>query len=70
MASGVTTEWDDLQVRFGTWAPREKLPTTEENFQANLKEGEAIDEWKHRKLETLNQLCEDNIDLEDDEYMK
>ena len=36
MASGVSTEWDDLQVKMGNWHPVEKGPTTDEVFESNL----------------------------------
>lgn len=32
MARGVTTEWEDIQVRMGNWLPREAVPTSEDIF--------------------------------------
>ena len=32
MARGVTTEWEDIQVKMGNWTPVEKGPTTDEIF--------------------------------------
>ena len=51
MASGVTTEWEDLQVKFGNWLPRPKSPTGEEIAQANLEQVEQIEEFKGRTAE-------------------
>jgi hypothetical protein len=30
MAQGVTTEWEDIQVKMGNWKPREYVPTNED----------------------------------------
>jgi len=35
-----------------------------------LAEIEKFEPWKDKKLETLDQMVEDDPDLEDDEYMK
>jgi hypothetical protein len=32
MARGVTTEWEDIQVKMGNWTAVEKGPTTDEIF--------------------------------------
>lgn len=36
MVTGVTTEWDDIQVKMGNWLPKETGPTTEEVFLAHV----------------------------------
>lgn len=33
MAQGVTTQWEDAQVKMGNWKPVERGPTSEEVFQ-------------------------------------
>jgi len=48
MAQGVTTEWEDIQVKMGNWLPREKGPTNEEIAQAQLEEVEQVEEFKGR----------------------
>jgi hypothetical protein len=53
MAKGVTTEWEDLQVKMGNWLPRPRTPTAEEIFQTNLEEADMIDEMAPKKLATL-----------------
>lgn len=32
MVTGVTTEWEDIQVKMGNWKPREEKPTSEDIF--------------------------------------
>jgi hypothetical protein len=32
MARGVTTEWEDIMVQKGIWAPTETKPSTDEIF--------------------------------------
>ena len=71
MASGVTTEWEDIQVHMGNWAPKEKGPTTEEVHQQTVEAVENIDEWKGKKVSQMERMVEDNPDLEDeDEFMQ
>lgn len=70
MAKGVTTEWEDLQVKMGNWLPRPRSPTTEEIFQTNLEEAELIDEFGHKKANQLQDMAEEDPDLEEDEVFK
>ncbi len=70
MAKGVTTEWEDLQVKMGNWLPRPRTPTAEEIFQTNLEEADMIDEMAPKKLATLQAMEEDDLDLEEDEVFK
>lgn len=67
MAQGVTTEWEDIQVKMGNWLPREKGPTNEEIALANLEAVEAVEEFKGRSTKQLDNMKEDNPDLEDDD---
>lgn len=32
MVTGVTTEWDDVQVKHGNYTPHEYVPSNDENF--------------------------------------
>lgn len=36
MATGVTTEWDDIQVKMGNYLPREHVPCADEIYETNL----------------------------------
>lgn len=40
MATGVTTEWEDIQVKMGNWKARDPVPTSEDIYQHNLEQGE------------------------------
>jgi hypothetical protein len=43
MARGVTTEWEDVQVKMGGWTKVDKAPTTEEIFKENVGNNERYD---------------------------
>lgn len=43
MARGVTTEWEDIQVKMGGWKAVEKPPTSEEIFQEAVDLNERYD---------------------------
>lgn len=43
MARGVTTEWEDIQVKMGGWKAVEKPPTTDEIFQESVDLNEKYD---------------------------
>ena len=67
MAQGVTTEWEDIQVRMGNWLPREMGPTNEDIAQAHLKAAEEVEEFKGRSTAALDSMKEAKPDLEDDD---
>jgi hypothetical protein len=70
MARGVTTEWEDIQVKKGNWKPREYVPTSEDVFYAQQENVESYDNWKDLNAKQLEEMVEDDYDLDDDEYMK
>lgn len=71
MAQGVTTEWEDIQVRMGNWLPREMGPTNEEIAEANLEAVEAVEEYKGLSKGKMDLMKEEKVDLEDDdEFME
>ena len=43
MARGVTTEWEDIQVKMGNWKPVEKGPSTEQIFTETVTLNELYD---------------------------
>jgi len=63
MANGVTTEWFDVQVKYGNYLPNEKKTTLAEE-QKIMQEKKAEED----KLENrLNKLDQDGLDeVEDD----
>jgi len=67
MAAGVTTEWEDIQVKMGNWLPRPAVPTSEDIAQHYLEETEQIQEFQNRTTNQLKQMQEDKPDLEDDD---
>ena len=67
MAQGVTTEWEDIQVKMGNWLPREHVPTSEEIAQGHLVAVEQIEEFKGRSAAVLERMAEEKPDLEDDD---
>lgn len=69
MARGVTTEWEDIHVAKGNWKAKEHVATAEEVFMAQQETVENYDNWKDLKKEKLDEMVEDDLDLEDDEFM-
>ena len=67
MAQGVTTEWEDIQVRMGNWLPRKQEPTNEDIAQAQLQDVDQIEEFKGRTKKQLDEMAEDKPELEDDD---
>jgi len=43
MARGVTTEWEDIQVKMGNWKAVEKPPTSDEIYQETVDLNERYD---------------------------
>jgi hypothetical protein len=70
MATGVTTEWEDIHVKKGNWKPREHVPTQEEIFEHQQVGVEEYENWKGMDKKQLDDAAEDDWDLEDDDYMK
>ena len=71
MARGVTTEWEDQMVKRGIWAEREDVPVTAEQlFEVQQENVEGYKNWENHSKKQLEEEVEDDLDLEDDEYMK
>lgn len=66
MASGITTQWEDLHVKAGNWEAREKKPTGAEIFKGQLEFAETYDRMEEKNLEQLDEL-EDDFE---DEFLK
>jgi hypothetical protein len=66
MVSGVTTEWEDIQVKLGNYLPREKEETVDEVEKAAIEAVDKYDPLEKKNLEELNELEDD----EDDEVLR
>lgn len=66
MAYGVSTEWEDIQVKMGNYLPREKDPTNDELEKIAIETVENYDPLEKKTLEELKELEDD----EDDEVLK
>jgi hypothetical protein len=63
---GGTTEWEDIQVRLGNFAPRERSPTREETENQLLNAAEEVDVLAKSSIPTLDRLIEHDGGAEDD----
>ena len=70
MARGVTTEWEDIHVKKGNWKAKDYVPTSEDVFWNQQENVEQYDNWKDLNAKQLNEAVEDDLDLEDDDFMK
>ena len=71
MVHGVTTEWDDIQVKMGNYKPHEKVQT---GYEALFETTEAMEVYDKKHIMNEKQLeeqAEDDIDFDDDdEFMQ
>ena len=70
MATGVTTEWEDIQVKKGNWKAKEHVPTGEELFEHQQETVENYDNFKGMSKKQVDDMIDDDLDLEDDDYLK
>ena len=71
MVHGVTTEWDDIQVKMGNYKPLEKVPTGMEQLTENINGLEVYDSKHVMNAQQLEEKAEDDIDFDDDdEFMQ
>lgn len=70
MARGVTTEWEDVQVKMGNWAAVDKEPTAEEIYNETVEMNERYDPKLMLNNEQLEEMAEDDDDFDDSEFMK
>lgn len=69
MARGVTTEWEDIHVAKGNWKALEHVPTSDEIFYNQQEKVENYENWKDMNAEQIEDAIEDDLDLEDDDYL-
>ena len=67
MARGVTTQWEDMQVKMGNWAPVEKEPDNYTQFYTEQEKLEYYDPKKMMSAAQLQEKAEDDIDFDDDD---
>ena len=71
MVTGVTTEWDDIQVKMGVYKPLEKGPTNDQIYEQSINELEYYDNKFVMNEKQIKEMAEDDIDFDDeDEFMK
>ena len=70
MVTGVTTEWEDIQVKMGNWKPVEKPPTNDEIYQETINRNELYDPKLIMNEQSLEQMAEDDLDFDEDDFMK
>ena len=70
MARGVTTEWEDIQVKMGNWTAVEKPPTAEDIFVETIEATEHYDPKKLMTEKQLEEMAEDDLDFDEDDFMK
>ena len=71
MARGVTTEWEDIQVKMGNWKAVEKEVTAEQIYMENVTTNERYDPKLLLNNEQLEEMAEDDLDFDDeDPFMK
>jgi hypothetical protein len=66
MASGISTQWEDIHVKLGNYLPRDKDPSNDELEKIAIETVENYDPLAKKTLEELNVLDED----EDDDMIK
>ena len=71
MAQGVTTEWEDMQVKMGNWKPVAKETPTEEIYTETINRNELYDPKLLLNNKQLEEKAEEDPDFDDeDEFMK
>ena len=71
MARGVTTEWEDIQVKMGNWKAVEKEPKAEDIYMENVTTNERYDPKLLLNNKQLEEMAEDDLDFDDeDPFMK
>lgn len=70
MARGVTTEWEDLQVKAGNWTKVEKEKDEETVWTETLEMNERYDPKLLLNNKQLEEMAEDDPDFDDDDFMK
>ena len=70
MVHGVTTEWDDVQVKMGNYKANPHVATNDEIFQEVT---DGLEYYDNKAIMTNDQLAaqaDDDLDFDDDEFMQ
>ena len=70
MVHGVTTEWDDIQVKMGNYKPRPHVATSEEVYEEQINMMEHYDRRAIMNDQQLEEMVEDDPDFADDDFMQ
>ena len=70
MVTGVTTEWDDIQVKMGNYTPHEKVASNDEVAEEQMEMLERYDNKLVMNDQQLKEECEDDLDFDEDDFMK
>ena len=58
LVPGTTTDWEDIQVKLGNFAPREKVPCRNEIEASLIEAAEQVETFALQSMRTLERLCE------------
>ena len=67
MVQGVTTEWEDLQVKQGNWKPVEKPPSNDQVFYQEINDLEYYNPLANMNEKQLAEKAEEDLDFDDDD---
>jgi hypothetical protein len=58
LVPGTTTDWDDIQVKLGNFAPREHVPSRNDVEASLVEAAEQVEAFAMQSMRTLERLCE------------
>jgi len=70
MAKGVTTEWEDMQVKMGNWTAVAKETPQEDIYNETVERNENYDPKLLLNEKQLEEKAEDDLDFDEDDFMK
>jgi hypothetical protein len=70
MAYGVTSEWEDIQVKLKNYLPREKDPSNDETEKLTIEAIENYDPLEKKTMDELKELEDDENDEILEQYMQ
>ena len=72
MASGVTTQWEDIHVANGNLKPKAYEPTAEDIFEADQEDAEKFNPTTYMGDKQLKEMVEDDptFEEEEDEFIR
>lgn len=70
MVHGVTTEWEDIQVKMGNYTKLDHVETGMENLMDTTDKLEVYDSKYVMSERQLEEKAEDDIDFDEDDFMQ